>query len=520
VPRKKLDDTEARIAEAKKTLKAGGLLDLWYFCTRILRLDFKEEVHGDICAALQRGDSAEIEEILIMLPRGHFKSTLIAAYLAWRIVRNRNFRGIVVAASDDNANKTVFQTRQFLELPLVVELYGDFKTANWALGEFIVSGRTQALRDPTLTARGRKNHRPGPHLDVLVFDDFEDDLTTATLDLIESGRRMDENSTPMVDEPGALRITAGTYWSDSDLHCHKEQKFGLMEEIIAEDGRIVRKRVNGVVKNKVAYFYKPLYNADGSILFPERFPPEKIASIRMSMTPSTFAKQYLLDPVHRETAAFRDEDFTVGPCPFTKYSTIIGLDLANTVGQDSARTGRVVLFVNPEFRIHIADAKGTKMDGDEQMDMIWQDQQIWDHPTFAIEEENYVRGWKIAFEEQQKQKREWLRIEYINAHGRKAKEERILGLQGLFRSGLVTLSPGCHDLIHELLRFPVGQYRDVADALVNAVEIARSPRFSASKVDVDHKITVTPAVKTLMRKYSPRQLNRRMTTDPKKSLAH
>jgi hypothetical protein len=509
---------------AHAILRAGGLADFWFFSTRILKLKFVPHVHGDIAHALQNHRALGIRQVLILMARGHFKSTLVAAFLAWLIVRDRDTREIAVSASEPGAKKVGRQVIAFLRTPLVVALYGAFEgRRDLSESEFIVEGRSGALRDATFTAAGRLNFRPGPHVEALALDDFEDEYTTTTPEMIAKGQDMDAQMVPVTDRDGSIRIVIGTFKSDSDLHCFLEEKYELLDEEKLPDGRTIKVRRNGVIKNGCAYFYKPLLLEDGTPLFPEEFPPEKIAQIKWDMRfkPALFAREYMLDPVHQETAAFKESDFPISStCPFPVEDafTYGAFDLANTVGQDSARTGQILFHIGPNFTIYVEWARGEKMDGRAQMDMMFRIDKQYERPTLIIEEENYVRGWKIGFEERMRAERNYLRTVYLSAHSRQSKESRILGLQGVLRAGNVTFSPECGDLIHELLRFPEAKYRDVADAFALGMEVARSPAEKKRWQEYEKGIRISEAARTLMKSYASNGDNTKMTDDPKAAL--
>src|SRR5574338_1301740 len=93
--------------------------------------------------------------------------------------------------------------------------------------------------------------------------------------------------------------------------------------------------------------------------------------------------------------------------------------------------------------------------------------------TFALEEDNYARGWRKEFERECSRRGVFPRVSWIKAGSRPAKKERIAALQGLFRTAKATLMPTARIIEDQALVFPHGRRDDALDALANAFEVAQ-----------------------------------------------
>lgn len=465
---------------------------LWFFLAEVLGLDVVRRVHGDFVDTLESGD---FDELLVMLPRGCFKSTVGVGYIAWRIVRDRDFRCLLVGVTFKKTVEVGNLVRQYLESERVVELFGSFVgDEKWNSEEFLVSGRTRMLREPTLTVMGRDSFKPGGHYDVVWFDDPENNETVSTPEQIVKTQDVDALSYPMADEPGAKRLTTGTFWDDQDLYSHKIEKFRLYErrEI---DGRVVKFKPPAIRKVtkfefedgtkyqlRVVGLYRPAEDPEtGELLFPERLSHAALARAKASMTASHYSAQYLLDPVSKETARFLPSDFIYTHKPPEEGRFHIGIDVSQARTRGSDNTGIVVVEVAQSFKFHVHEALRLRIDTPTLWARIVELDKEYSRPglraVFCIEEDNFVRGWRPYFEDWLRGQDISLQIEWIMSFTRKKKEDRVDAMEPLFRSHDVTITPGQTLLEEELIRHPAGRFKDVMDSMTNVIEVARkAPR--------------------------------------------
>lgn len=449
-----------------------------------LGLLFDPDLHYDALDAL---DDEDFDEIVFMEFRGMGKTTKIAAWLARKIAANRDFRALVVSVEDQKAAEIVDMTRQFLESEQMEAWFGPFKNKRlWSADQFTVLGRSRAFREPTLTAAGIYSFRAGGHYNVVVKDDLLDDKNTKDAEKMEAVLIREALLTPMCDVGEKLMVTAGTFWDDSDLNMQKLKTYGLVEVGKDENGgQILTMRNNSVSvtklhpvgQYKVRLFYKPIEDDNGPC-FPRTHPAERIAQIKMTMrlTPEVYAAQYRLDPMPTENAKFRPEDFKfVDAIPRDVHGDIlIGMDFASSLKVDADYTAWVVCLVTADYKWYVLEADRARLDPNEAIEKIFTLNRTYTSAHFAIEEDRYVTGLKIALEEQMHQRRTFPTITYINAHARQKKDSRVEAMSGIFRAGSVTFLSGmCEHLYQALRRHPKGK-KDCPDAMANAYEISQA----------------------------------------------
>lgn len=451
-----------------------------------LGLKFDPDLHYDVLDAL---DSEDFKHLFWLQFRGAGKTTGISAWLARKIAANRDFRALVVSVDDDKATEIVDMTRKFLEMPMMEAWFGPFKNPRlWSMNQFEVLGTSRPFREATVTAAGMRSFRAGPHYNCIIVDDAEDDDWTNSAEKMEATRSRESLLAPMCDVGEALRITAGTFWNDNDLSMSLLRAYGAVEEVRTDDGSTRRVIQNGKLHHvpldgtdrtyKVRVFYKPVEDDAGVPLFPRTHPKEWIAAKKMEMRlkPDLYAAQFRLDPIPTENAKFRPEDFRfVDVLPKDVTGDLwCGGDFASSLKPGSDHTAFVVCLVTSDFKFYVLEAFRRPMDGLEAMETLFTIHKAYPGVRFALEEDRFVSGLKIALEEQMLQRRMILDITWINAHARTKKEARVEGMQPIFRMGAVTFITGRADVLYDdLRRYPKAR-KDLPDALANVYEVAQS----------------------------------------------
>lgn len=448
---------------------------------------FDEAVHGDILDAYQRAADGEprgqddFYELIAMLPRGHFKTTLFACIATWEIARDRNTTICIVGSVHSIAADTVFVIRQLLESDgskpdggRLAEVYGPFQGESvWNNEELVVRGRSETMRESTVKAMGIESFKPGGHFQILWFDDPEDQATVNTTDLRAKTRQAYALGRPMADKPGSRRWLTGTFWDDDDLYCHLIEQYGL-GKVDSESGRLVCVNGSKSKNGKQILFYKPAEDEDGNPLFPSRFPREILNEIRDEMefqSPGSYDKQYLLNPVTNKSARFKPEDYVTAPAPPPGVLDVsFGMDFAQSKTEGSDRSAIVGAFDDPDYMFYIFEATELAINAEAQQDAIFSRHAAFPKARFFVEADNFVKGWLPHFEIRCRQKGIFPLIEWIDAGARAKKDDRIFATEGLFRMKRVVFLPGTSLLWSQLSRMPASRRKDVADAWANIAQ--------------------------------------------------
>lgn len=207
-------------------------------------------------------------------PRGFLKSTLLGAYLAWRLatLRSGNFSAIYFSAKRELAmehlrvHKSVIDTCiQLGYLPGVESLTDAGSVLFYQKGQFTFR----------VVPEGIKAAARGYHVDAIMLDDVLKDPENPMkpTEIIKVNEIFRRKIVPMLRSTSTVYHVVGTPIAEGDL----------LDEL---------SKVNFV--NYKVYRAMP---APGQSLWPEKFPPEKLLEIKaLQQDPRAFAIEYLCEP--------------------------------------------------------------------------------------------------------------------------------------------------------------------------------------------------------------------------------
>lgn len=220
------------------------------------------------------------------LPRGHMKTTTLAALMAWYIGAYPHDRNKVISQNDDVAFKTVGFVRSIVEGNVFREVFPEVYPVDDGASRLTVR-RTKSMRDPTLEGSGVFGRASG-RADRIWFDDVADlrnsVLQPALRDQVREAVR--NNWLPMLDysrakEPSVWR--SNTPYHDADITAD-------WRRIHAERGTLLREPCVGLASP-----------------WPEVFTPAILEDKRSEMGPIGYARAYELVPLSSEVFVFRPE---------------------------------------------------------------------------------------------------------------------------------------------------------------------------------------------------------------------
>lgn len=320
-------------------LKTRALTDLWAFL-ELINFYGGPESFGDVHKELADFLTSTRERRLILMPRGHLKSTFASTlYVMWRIYKDPNIRIMVGTANKENlASAFVREVKQYFENkelrqhvwdsrphfdgPLIPQLdrtgqaraksrknkYNEFdddfdegfteaadQKVVWRADKLQVN-RTEIYKEPTLTAASVGSPNTGEHYDLVIFDDLvtfdnSDSLLKAskikswTFDIESVLNPYDET----VDRGDEIIILGTRYYSwdyySSLLGEDIDDEEELQEFIATQDD------------DPLHTFFRNIYangeNADDGYLWPEGFDGPMERKLRRRLPTKRFASQYL-----------------------------------------------------------------------------------------------------------------------------------------------------------------------------------------------------------------------------------
>ena len=135
-------------------------------------------VHRDLIRWWTRPDAKDHQ--LVLLPRDHGKSAMVAYRVAWEITKNPTLRVLYISATANLAEKQLFFIKSILESPIYKRYWPQMVNSDegrrerWTTNEISVDDprrKAESVRDPTISTAGLTTTITGLHFDIAVLDD-------------------------------------------------------------------------------------------------------------------------------------------------------------------------------------------------------------------------------------------------------------------------------------------------------------------------------------------------------------
>jgi hypothetical protein len=318
--------------------------------------------------------------------------------------------------------------------------------------------------EPNITAIGVGTKVTGRHFTGIIEDDLIDE--TCAESTVEVPRRISwhQYAFPLLEVPERDWIdTVGNRWGRIDLN-------GWIREHEPECK---------VGPDRTAIL------PDGNSLWPERFPTDELARLRIKLGPYKFACQYMNDPRDSDSAAFHSswlryyeegidaegkEVLILEDGEMIRTEELFSymvVDPAATPGNRADRTAIVVTSTDAQGRIFVRDAIALRKDPFECLMDVYK---VWKQrrpPQINIEAVAFSRLLQKPLEWYGKSKGDYLPVVPISgSNSTGAKESRINQVVGeTFASGRAFIRRNMVDFIDEYTWFPdKTSPRDLLDA--------------------------------------------------------
>jgi len=480
-----LNDMEENYEEIRKRKAAYYLTNLYDFNKHVMGWpDISEVPHRELCDFV---DDKSKQKKLILLPRGHLKSSMVTVgYCVQQIARNPAIRILIINATYTMACTFLSQIKKTLQYNKVFrELYGSFdqNASMWSKDGIMVSqveGESEYLtKEPTVVSWGVGGSLVSQHYDLVVMDDLVARENIGTKDQMEKVITcyrdvLDLLETGVGKHPYEL-IVIGTRWDDYDLY-----------------GWILDKK-NKVYKNfstliKSAYEGDLETGDDLKVLFPKKFNRRHLLELKGEKGIYEFSCQYMNDPVPSESATFRKDWFR-----YYETSDIKGeslniftlIDPAVSVSSSADYSAIVTIGLDKAHNIYIMDIVRKHLKPMDLIDEMFMNYERWHPHKMGIEAVSFSKTIKPFTEAEMRRRNVYMPLEEVKPLRNEGKELRIGSLEPYYRRGQIYHNrdlPQNENLEDELMRFPKGRHDDVIDALAYFPTLAFPPRQRTSSM--------------------------------------
>ena len=272
-------------------------------------------IHEELIAWWGRQEAKENQ--LVLLPRGHMKSKLIAYRTAWHITKHPETTVLYVSATADLAEKQLYAIKQIIDSPIYRRYWKDMihpeegKREKWAVAEIAVDHpqrKLEGIRDATCKAVGLTSNTTGFHADVVVLDDIVVPSNAYT----EDGRDKVSSAYSQlasIENPGAFEWVVGTRYHPRDIY---DTMINMKEQLYDEGGDLIS-------EESVYELFQRVVETDGEFLWAKQkrddgkqfgFDAKELARIKAKYVDTTqFHAQYYNNPNSSESARIHADNF-------------------------------------------------------------------------------------------------------------------------------------------------------------------------------------------------------------------
>lgn len=453
---------------------------------------------------------------LVLLPRDHQKSRMVAYRVAWYITRFPDCRILYISSTANLAEKQLKFIKDIITSPVYTYYWPEMvhpdegKREKWTNSEVSVDHpkrKEEGVRDPTIFTGGLTTNLVGMHCDVAVLDDV---VTHETAYTSEGRDKLLSQYSLLASIEGAdaEEWVVGTRYHPKDLY---GELSSMAEEVYDEDGNIIgydpvyevfQREVENRGDGTGEFLWPRQQRSDGRWFgFDQKILAQKRAKY---LDRSQFRAQYYNDPndvsdapIARDMFQYYDKKYLTKHLDHwyfkgVRLNVYASIDFAFSRSVKADYTAMVVVGIDHSGNIYVLEVARIKTDRiSEYFDLILRMHMYWDFRKLRAEtnaaQKNIVNeikyqyllpnGISLSIDEKNRSKTEG------------TKEERIdTVLIPRYENGQIWHYQGgeCQTLEDELvLRKP--PHDDVKDALASAIEIAVPPSSMAANKGVSNK---------------------------------
>lgn len=497
----------SKMPKEAKEIRDLALNDLYFFARLVNKGYMYGDIHKDIFKWMQEYSLFGTEEgvtsnKLIMLPRAHLKSHMVATWCAWIIARHPEITILYVSATSGLAETQLLAIQNILESSVFTRYFPEYihpqegKREKWNQNKISIDHperKKQGVRDATISTAGLTTNTTGWHADIIVGDDLVVPENAYTEDGRDSVVKKASQFTS-IRNPGGFTMACGTRYHPADIYATwKEQKYDVFDD---DDNLVDKKNVWEIMEYQV--------EVDGVFLWPRTvredgkafgFNQRVLARIKAEYEDRVqFFAQYYNDPndpgserISRDRFQYYDRRFlkhsygswTFKDLPLNIYASI---DFAFSLNKNADYTAIVVIGIDEDGNIYILDIDRFK--GDRISTYFEHIKDLHSRWNFKkLRAETVVAQSVIVRDLKDLIKKEGLRLsvdEFRPSRREGSKEERIASaLEHRYDNQMMWhFKGGYNEILEEELILARPAHDDIKDALASAVEIAVKPMKS------------------------------------------
>lgn len=485
--------------EARRKLAESSLVE---FIALVHPKRFLGNIHREVISWWTSSQAKNHQ--LLLLPRDHMKSALIAYRCVWELTRDPTLRILYISSTSNLATKQL----KFMKDILTSDIYRlywpemvekeDAKREKWTEREIAIDHpkrKEESIRDPSIFTAGLTSNIVGMHCDIAVLDD----VVVTSNAYTEEGREKVKDQYSLlssIETVNAKEWVVGTRYHPLDLYSN------LVEMIVDEydaEGNV--KATNSLFDVK-EHSVESAGDGTGEFLWPRcqradgkwfGFNQEELAKKRSQyLNKVHFRAQYYNDPHDIDSSPIKRDLFQYFDTNFLsrrdhawffkreRLNIVAAVDFAYTTGKKSDYTSIVVLGVDGLNNYYILEIDRFRTDKiSEYFNHILALFNKWGFRKIRCEvstaqsvivkdlKENYIRPHGLSLSVDEFRPTRW----------QGSKDERIMAVLEPKYANLQMwhYQGGNIQILEEELMFTNPPHDDVKDALASAVDFAVAP---------------------------------------------
>lgn len=493
-----------RMPDAAREVRERSLLDLFFFAKLVNPGYMYGAIHREIFTWLQEynlfGDGGSLtSNKLIMLPRGHLKSHIVATWCAWVITRHPEITILYLSATAGLAETQLYAIKNILGSSVYMRYFPEYinpqegKRDKWSATMLSVDHprrRQEGIRDATISTAGLTTNTTGWHADVVVSDDLVIPENAYTEDGRESVSKKSSQFTS-IRNAGGFTLACGTRYHPNDIYAvWKSQMYDVYdEEGFKTDESPVWEVREYPVESDGVFIWPRVVRDDGKAF---GYDIRVLSRIRAEYSDKVqFFAQYYNNPNDPSSDRISRDKFQYYSPKFLKkeggrwhyngkrLNIYASVDFAFSLKKGSDYTAIVVIGIDSDTNVYILDIDRFKSDRtSEYFQHIKTLHSKWKFNKLRAEVSVGQQVIVTAIKDYIQKDGLTLKVdEYRPSRKEGTKEERIAAaLEHKYDNGeMYHLEGGWNSVLEDELVLSRPPHDDIKDALASAVAIATPP---------------------------------------------
>lgn len=233
-----------RMPERAREIRERALTDLSFFAHLVNPGYMYGQIHLGLFRWLQeyelfgQGELASSNK-LMLLPRGHLKSHVVATWLAWVITRSPEVTSLYLSATAELAETQLYAVKNILGSDVYQRYFPEYihpqdgKREKWSSNKVSVDHvkrKLEGVRDATISTAGLTTNTTGWHADIIIADD----LVVPENAYTEEGRVLVSRKASQftsIRNSGGFTVACGTRYHPRDVYRDwKEQVYDIYDD--------------------------------------------------------------------------------------------------------------------------------------------------------------------------------------------------------------------------------------------------------------------------------------------------